>query len=53
MENWQIFRVKWGLKKYIGQTINNGLDLNGMLSDMVYDDTLWPHLIHVIWPRSW
>jgi len=39
-----------GLKETIRETIRKDLEINELEKDMVFDRTLWRHLIHVADP---
>jgi hypothetical protein len=50
MEDSQITRDRWRLRKAISETIRKDLEINELDPNMVYDETLWRDLIHVVDP---
>ena len=48
MEGSSITRGRCKQKETIGKSIKKDLDFNDLSIDMVYDETLWRYLIHVV-----
>ena len=47
MEGSSVARGRGRPTKIIGETIKRDLDVNGLNINMIYNRTLWCHLIHV------
>lgn len=52
MEDSQITKGRGKLRKTIRGTIKKDLEINELDRNMVFDRTLWCHLIHIAYPLS-
>jgi len=53
MEESQVKRGRGRPRKTIRETIRKDLEVNELDPNLVYDRTLWRHLIHVVHPTQW